>query len=336
MSAQVLDAMDDISSWVARAADGVTPSTELTIAADPAMAGWGGDAVSARIRAGAAASGHRLQRDFAAVDLTGFSQLRLSVKIDAAPSAEFLIEVRLASAGVGFDDAANTWHRLIPTGPSRGWTVLTMSLEDLPATVARGVTGIRLRCLTGSFGIHLDDMVAVRPQPLADADAALLAVLRGIIAGGNAVTSVIRAPGEPAPAAPGIDVEQFDIRLAKSRVIDAPLRCDFTVDGYRECVAGIAFDLDYAVRPVAANRATQAQLLEAVLARIPANGELVINGDRAPIELVTLVGTDRVGGSVGDAPTLVYRVGVRSPAVVGPAIIRVERIELDVDLREAS
>jgi hypothetical protein len=328
--------MQDVTPWTALAPDGAV-SSELTIAADPDTAGWGADRASVRVSASAAATGHRLQRVFPATDLSGFGELRLSLKVDVAPSSEFLLEVRLASADVAFDDAANTWHRLIPVGSQRGgWTVLTMSLDDLPATVARAVTGIRLRCTAGSFAIHLDDLIAVQPRPLGDADAALLAALDGITAGGAAVALAIRAPAEPIPAAPAIDIEQFDIRYAKGRVIHAAQRCDFTVDGYRECVAGIPFDIDYAVRPVASDRATQAQLLEAVLDRIPAIGEIVINGDRAPVELVTMVGTDRIGGSVGDLPTLVYRIGVRASAVVGPRVIRVDRIEIDADLLPAS
>ena len=106
---------------------------------------------------------------------------------------------------MGFDDPANTWHRLVPGGSPRGWTVLAISLDDLPAGVANAVTGIRFRCVSGPFVIHLDDVVAVRPRPLADADAALLAMLAGVQAGGGRAGAAIRTPGQPVPAPPAAD-----------------------------------------------------------------------------------------------------------------------------------
>jgi hypothetical protein len=331
----MLDKMDSVTAWVARAPDGTTPSSELAITTDHDTAGWGSDGVSAMISAGDQASEHRLEQELAATDLTDFTELRMSVNI-ATPRSGFLLEIRLASSNMGFDDALNTWHRLIPAGPQRGWMVVTVGLDDLPAGVGRAVTGIRLRCLAGSFRIHLDDVVAVRPEPLADTDAALLGLLDGVEIGGTSITSAIRVPAQPIPAAPAIDIEQFDIRYAGDRVLDTPLPGDFTVNGYRECRAGAPFDLDYAVRPVAADRASQAGLFEAVLTRVPGNGEMVINGERATVRLVSVAGTDRIGGVVGNDPTLVYRIGVRSPAVRGPRVVRVDRIAIGGDLRNAS
>ena len=335
MTARVLDAMDDVTAWVAHAPDGVTPSEELSIATDHTTAGWGADGVSVVVTASSLASDHRLQRDLSNVDLSGFTELRISVNVDA-PRAGFLLEIRLASDDLGFDDAANTWHRWIPAGPARGWTLLTVGIDDVPTQIARAATGIRLRCLAGDFRLHLDDLVAVRPQPLVDADAAMLDLLRGVEVNGTPALSAIRVPAQPVPVAPAIDIEQFDIRYAAHRLVGTPVRCDYTSDGYRECRAGLPFDLDYALRPISLDRASQAELFEAVLARVPGDGELVINGDRAPIQLITMSGTDRIGGVVGDAPTLVYRVGVRSPAVRSQRVVRVDHIDVGVELRDAS
>jgi hypothetical protein len=336
MTSRIVDSMNDAAPWTALAPDGVSASTQVTMVADPHTAGWGPDGVSARITAGAGAGGHRLQRTFAPVNLSEFTELRLSIKTHSAPGGGLVLEVRFASAAVAFDDPANGWHRLIPTQARRGWTGVRMSLDDLPAAVANAVTGIRLRCLAAPFVVHVDDVIVVRPRPLADADAALLAALDGIKLGAQPVVAAIRTPAQPLPAAPAVDIEQFDIRYAPGRVIDAPVFRDHTVDGHRDGVAGTPFDLDYAIRPVAADRATQAELLEAVLDRVPAAGELVIDGDRAPIELLGLAGSDRIGGAVGEPPVLVYRVGVRAPAVVGARVPRVEHVEVGGDLLEAS
>ncbi|ONI92908.1 hypothetical protein ALI22I_01140 [Saccharothrix sp. ALI-22-I] len=324
--------MGDSARWTALAPDGVTASTDITMVADPHTAGWGADRVSARITANEAATGHRLQRTVEPVNLSGFTELRLSIRADDVPGDGLVLEMRFASSTVGFDHPGNTWHRLLPARSGRGWTVAVMSLHDLPTAVANAVTGIRLRCVATPFVVHLDDLIAVRPRLLADADAALLAALDGIGAGGGPVAVAIRAPSQPVPAAPAIDIEQFDIRYAPGRVIDTRLPRDYTVDGHRDGSAGTPFDIDYALRPVASDRATQAELLEAVLARVPVAGELVIDGDRAPIELVSVAGAERIGGAVGEIPVLVYRVGVRTPTVVGPRMPRIKHVEVGGDL----
>ena len=304
MTTLVLDTMETVAPWVALAPDGVTPSSELTIKVDDSTAGWGVDARSGRIAASAAALGHQLRRRLADVNLTAYSELRISVKVDAAPRANFLMEIGLASALTDFDDPANKWHRLIPAETHRGWAVMTMSLDDLVPSVATAVTGMRLRCKASSFALHVDDVIATQPRLVADA---------GV-------------------AAPALDIRQFDIRFAPKRVVDTPVRRDFTGSGYREYHAGTPYDLDYAIYPVTDSRAVQAQLIEGVLARVPANGDLVINGDRATIELVSTAGSDRIGGEIGERPILVYRLGVRAPATSGPRFVDVERVEFEADL----
>ncbi|MFC9894487.1 hypothetical protein ACFVMC_12400 [Nocardia sp. NPDC127579] len=332
MTALVLDAMNDGTAWRALAADGVSGSAELTMTSDPRHMGWGADGVSARLTASPDASGHRFQRAIPATDISACGELRLSLAVTAAPPGEFLLEVGLASAAVGFEAAANAWRRLIPVPRRTGWTVVAMSLADLPATISTSVDGIRLRCVAGPFAIHLDDLVAVRPRPLADADAALLARLGTVRLGNAAVPVAIRTPAQPIPAPPAIDIEQFDIRFAPARAIDRPVRRDFTAAGYREYRAGTPLDLDYAVRVIAADRATQAQLLETVLSRLPAAGELSIEGERAAIELLGAPGGDRIG----EVPALLYRIGVRTPAAALAPVVPVQRVDLVDDLLDIS
>ncbi|GAB2678939.1 hypothetical protein [Nocardia goodfellowii] len=332
MTAMVLDAMDDVTAWRALAADGVSGSAELAMTSDPGHAGWGTDGVSARITASPEAAGHRFQRGIAATDISAFGELRLSLAVTTAPPGDFLLEVQLASAAVGFDHAANTWRRLIPVERRSGWTVVAMSLADLPATIASGVDGLRLRCVAGPFAIHLDDLAAVLPRPLADADAALLTCLGSVRIGNTAVPVAIRTPAQPIPSPPAIDIEQFDIRRAAAREVDRPVRRDFTPGGYREFRAGTPLDIDYAVRVIAADRATQAQLLETVLSRLPAAGALSIEGESASLELLGAPDGDRIGG----APVLRYRIGVRTPPVALAAAVPVQRVDLVGDLLDIS
>ena len=90
--------------------------------------------------------------------------------------------------------------------------------------------------------------------------------------------------------------------------------------------------MDYAITPVADKREHQAALLEALLDRSPPHGELVADGERYPIELLSLSGSDRVGGAVSTVPVLLYRVGTRGPARIGQPVHEVQHVTVSTDL----
>lgn len=335
MSILVIDAMNDATKWSAVAPDGVTPSDQLTVDDDTATFGTGADRVSARISAGEMAVGHALRRTIPATDLTGFTELRMSIRLPrprVASPGRFLLELRLGSADIPLGADADAWHRLVPVDVANRWETAYFSIDDLPPEIASALTQIQIRCLQSSFVLNVDDVVAARPQLLLDCDRAVIAALGQVRVAGAPVTVAVRAADEASPSAPGLNVRQVDAQYAPHRLVDAPARRDFTTNGFREVIAGTPYDLDYAVSPVAASRSQQATLLEAVLTRLPADGELVVDGERLPIRLLSLAGADRLGGAATELPVLVYRIGARGPAVVKPPVREVQTIAIATEV----
>jgi len=334
MSARVLEPMGDAAQWAASSPDG-SPSGELSISDEPVTVGYGADGRAGRITASPNANGHLLRRALTAVDIGGCTELRLSVRADRR-TGPFFLELRLGSAAMPVQDPANTWHRLLPVHKPHTWETVRLSLDDLAPTVANGVTQLQLRCLDAPFTAYLDDITAVLPQMLADADRALEARLAGITVAGGPVTARVRAPGQTEPTAPALDIVHFDLRHAPERARDQRLVRDFTEGGAREVSLGDPYDLDYALTPVAADRAGQAALLEAALERLRPYDELTVDGERLPGEQIWIVGRDRIGGAAGDVPVLFYRVGVRRPAVLGQPVRQVSDVRLTTEHLETA
>ncbi|WP_143144997.1 hypothetical protein [Streptomyces humi] len=336
MTARTVEPMGDAGLWAAVGPDGATPSTEVAMADETVIVGYGPDGRGARISATPLADGHRLRRALAPVDLSGFTELRLSLRADRPAGyggAPFFLELRAGSAATPVEDPANTWHRLLPVKAAGRWDTVRLGLDDL--TLTGPLTELQLRCLGGTgFTAYLDDLIAVTPRPFADADRALAARLAGIEVGGGAVPVTVRAAGEPAPAAPALDVLQFDVRPAYDRVVDAVVPRDFTALGARRTVPGDPYDIDYAVTPVAATRADQTALLEAVLDRLAPLDELAVDGERLPTRLVWIPGPNRIGGFLTDVPALTYRVSVRRTPPPVPPVRQVDGLVVTADLLE--
>ncbi len=341
MSSIPVDAMADAAQWVAVQADGVTPSTDLAMHNETVIVGDGSDGVSARVTANAAATGHALRRTIPAVDITDYPELRLSIRADrvaGSGGAPFFLELRLGSAAVPLSDPNNHWHRLLPVRRVHIWEIARLSTDDLAPGIASGLSAIQLRCVDASrpFTAYLDDLVAVSPQMLADADRAFEDRLAGITVGGTAAPAAVRTPAEPAPAGPALDILHIDVRHAPDRVRDVRRLRDFTVEGARLAPLGIPYDIDYSVAAVAATRDAQAALIEAVLDRIGPVDELVVAGERLPTELVWIARRDRPHSVAGDIPILHYRVGVRGPSVAGQPVRDVSELLLIADQRETA
>ncbi|MET7486397.1 hypothetical protein [Streptomyces sp. NPDC005538] len=336
MTARVIDSMGDAARWAAVGPDGSTPSTEVGIADETVVVGYGPDRHGAKIAATPTAGGHRLRRALAPVDLSGFTELRLSIRADRPAGRgglPFFLELRVGSTATPVDDPANTWHRLLPVRAADRWETVRLSLDDL--TMAGGLTELQLRCLGGTgFTAYLDDVIAVAPQPFADADRALAERLAGIETGGTAVPVSVRAAGEPPAPAPALDIVQFDVRYAYDRVVDAVVPRDYTDVGSRQAIPGDPYDIDYAVTPVAATRAEQTALLEAVLDRLSPVDELVVDGERLPTRLVWIPGPNRIGGFLTDVPVLTYRVSVRRTPPPVPPVRPVDDLVVAADLLE--
>ncbi|MFL6120422.1 hypothetical protein [Actinophytocola sp.] len=334
MSARILEPMGDAAQWTPSRPDGA-PSADLAMVDEQVVVGYGADGRAARITAAPNAVGHVLRRTIAAVDISGYTELRLSIRADRR-TEPFFLELRLGSTALPVDDPANTWHRLLPVRKPQTWETVRLSLDDLPPTVANGVTQLRLRCLGAPFTAYLDDITAVLPRMLADADRALESRLAGITVAGAVATAGVRAPGQQVPAAPALDIVHFDLRYAPERATEQRLRRDFTTTGAREVSLGDPYDLDYALTPVAADRTTQAALLEAALDRLRPYDELTVDGERLPAELIWIVGRDRIGGAATEVPVLFYRVGVRRPVVLGTPVLAVRDIRLETEHLETA
>ena len=232
--------------------------------------------------------------------------------------------LRLGSVARPLAEPANTWHRLLPIHTPGEWETVRISLDDLD--LGGPLTQLELRCAAGSlpFVAYVDDLIAVRPQPFADADRGLLERLAGIEFGGAPVPVAVRSPEESAPGGPALDIVPFDVRYASDRVSDVARPRDHTAHGHRLVPPGKPYDVDYAVTPVAANRAQQSALLEAVLDRLGPVDELIVDGAALPVEMVPLTDVERIARAQGIATVLLYRVGVRWSLYTGPTVPTVQ------------
>ncbi|MEU6225713.1 hypothetical protein [Streptomyces sp. NPDC047042] len=340
VSAVVVEAMNSAQEWTALEPDGTRPSTELAIRDDSTVVGYGPDGISSRVTGTTKALGHLLRRTIAPLDISACSELRLSLRSNrraGTGGGPFFLELSLGSAGSPLTDPGNTWHRLLPVRAPHRWETVRMAIDDLDTAVSGALTQIQLRCVdaTAPLTAHLDDMVAVRPQLLADTDHALLARLSGITVAAGPVGVAIRAAGQPLPDAPALDVVHFDTQFAAERALDGQRVVAHTDGGARLADYGDPFDLDYAISPVAQDRADQAALIEAVLDRLAPLDELAVNGERLPVELVRLAGTDRIGGAPGEVPVLVFRVGARRTATGGGPVQVVSGVRIEPHQWEA-
>ena len=341
MSALELDRMDDATKWKSLEPDGVTPSTELSVASDTTEAGYGPDGISMRLVATEAADGHTARRQFdQPIALSRFSELRLSVRADraAAPDTRpFFLELRLGSSARPLSSPANTWHRLLPvTNPNR-WETVKLGIDDLDAEIRAAVDVVELRCrqLDSPFEAHVDDLAAVEPEMLADTDRGLETRLRGITVGGTTVPAVVRASSQPVPGAAAIDITHLDLAYAPHRVRDAVEARDYTAGGGVRLVAiGEPYDVTYAIAPVASIRTDQAVLLEQVVDRLAALDELVVDGERLPVEVIRVPPLERVGGAPGPDPVLFYRVGARAWRAPASDVRAVQEIDVETHYLE--
>ena len=113
------------------------------------------------------------------VDLSAFDELRLwthsSRTADGRPNGPFLLELSYMDAG----DAPGEEHRwLVPANRRRTWEQHSFGIGgDRRSRITR----FSLRVLTDdSFVVHLDELLAVRDEAIADVEAALGSLLDGL------------------------------------------------------------------------------------------------------------------------------------------------------------
>src|SRR5690606_22016768 len=106
---------------------------------------------------------------------------------------------------------------------------------------------------------------------------------------------------------------------------------DYTSDGNVRLVPlGEPYDLTYAIRPIASTAPEQAELIEAVVDRLQPSDELVVHGERLPVEAVRIPMSERPGG--GDERLILhYRVGLRRASTVARVVRAVDEVRVEAD-----
>jgi hypothetical protein len=317
-----VDPLNDPSVWKALAADGATPSTQIAIAAEPSLtAPDDSAAVPLAVTASVNALNHVLRRTLTPIDLSQFDDLRFWISAsrlaNGAPANPFYLELRLASAAMGLDDPGNSWRRYLPVFQTQQWAPARLTLADLPAAVRGAVATLQLRCSDASaaFSCGLYGLIAARDAMIGDVDQALQARLDGLLKlGGVTIPAVLHPPGGAvAINPPFIQILHLDAIYCRARSDSAPARGDFSDQGYWLRPPGPAYELYYQVTASAADRATQAAMMEFILSALPARGQLLVNGQPLPMEAVAIAPINRLGGSRNDQLPLFYKISTRQP-----------------------
>nr|BFE80547.1 hypothetical protein GCM10020093_031480 [Planobispora longispora] len=169
----------------------------------------------------ASVAGHFLERSIDPVDLRGFDDIEFWASgdriADGTAGRPFFCEVRLGSAAAPIGSGANRWHRYVPVaGPGPPQRV-PFGLDDLPAPVRSACSVIRITFPEAPGSVRLTPPAAVRPQLLADTDAALTARLDNRLSlRGAPVRAVLRA--EPDQGRPYLLLVNHSIEHALTRV----------------------------------------------------------------------------------------------------------------------
>ncbi|GIH79217.1 hypothetical protein [Planobispora longispora] len=235
----------------------------------------------------ASVAGHFLERSIDPVDLRGFDDIEFWASgdriADGTAGRPFFCEVRLGSAAAPIGSGANRWHRYVPVaGPGPPQRV-PFGLDDLPAPVRSACSVIRITFPEAPGSVRLTPPAAVRPQLLADTDAALTARLDNRLSlRGAPVRAVLRA--EPDQGRPYLLLVNHSIEHALTRVSTGEIRTDFTETGFAIRSAGVPYDLGYRIEAVADRREDTAALLEFVLAELAPGATLAVGGTELPVE----------------------------------------------------
>lgn len=170
---------------------------------------------------------------------------------------------------------------------------------------------------------------------VADADAGLLASLNGILSvDGTAVPAVLHpANGTLAQGRPYIEIMQLDMAYSRERTGSAPSQGDFTDVGYTVWPPSDAYDLLYQVTAFAADRATQAAMLDFVAQKLPPRGQLLVNRMALPMEAVAVAPINQLGGHRTDQIPLFYRISARQQAGSGAVVTPPRSVRLSTDMQ---
>jgi hypothetical protein len=271
----------------------------------------------------------------APVNLSAFTDLQLLAT--ATPELGGPVsgwELRLGGAGpAAINAAGNHWARLVPSSDGPLGSLVLLSIADLGATARNALTTVRLtRVDAAAADLQLQALAALREEMLADVDAALVARLTGVSAGGEGpVPAVLAEAGVALPKPPYLRLTNFDVRPAPERDSQSRARTDYTPAGFTERPPRAAFDLLYEVSVFADARAVEAGLIEHVLAEMASPTTLLVNGWPLMAELVGIPAA--LGAVRPDRVTLWVAVHAtqRRPTTSRPAVPPFAAVDIETD-----
>lgn len=334
-----LDGVLDLSAGVSLAPDGTSPSSALAAAPDPAISRPEGPPPGPVLRLSAApeALDHRVRWSFPPIDLSAFDQLRLWLRAgrpaDGAQGRPFFLELRLGSAALDPAAPQHPWARLLPASQPGSFEQVRLNLRDLPPAIRAATSILQLRCAAAPFAAHLTTPLAVREEPVADAEAALLGLLHNQLSlKGNPVPAAVQVPGVDSPTpTPLIALTLIDLR-PRGDLAPAGARRDFTPDGgYSVAPPQAAFDLLYQIDARAGDRAGLTAILEFLLRALSSRRTLIVNDTPAPFELTYLPPADRVGGHRDGSAPLFIRITTLSETGPGARVRPPQAISISAE-----
>jgi hypothetical protein len=337
-----IEPMNNAAAWVALAADGITPSVEISMSDERAHVRYGPDGRSGLVTAGPAATGHLLRRTLSApVDLSPFTELRLWIRASRQAQGSalhpFFLELRVGSATLPPDAPGNAWHRYLPVAQPATWELHRLSISDLAPAVRSAARTLQLRCLAAPFTCYLDDVAAVREEMVGDVESALVARLHQQISlKGSPVPALVRSPDVAPPSTPCFRFTRLSIEHADQRTQSGgSVRSDYSSAGHAIRPPSFAYDLRYQLDVFAGTPADEARLLDFALERLPPRGELLVNGVPLALEMAALPAEDLIAGHRTDRVGLGYRVQARREIGAAQAVRPVNAVLVEADMKVA-
>jgi hypothetical protein len=334
MPSVVIDSFANTGLWSGQDPLG-GPSSELTLTTVTDVAAPIGSPNSMRVAATPGASGHRVVRTLAPLDLTDFTELRWWVRsdrvADGSPTAPIRLRLELGSAALPIG-SPGTWRRLVPINRPRTWELVHVSLDDLPPQVVGGVEEIRFTVVDHSAAgidptvvLWVDELLACDPRLVSDVATALVAELDGkLIFGGTPVPAALLVPGAVQPAAPYLKVVVDDVAFSDRRTLAGGGKVDVVDTGYRVQGESVAYDVHFRIDPVTSSPTRYVAMVELVLDRLAHRRGLVVNGVELPLDRLPSTDHDRRG----DVPVLRYTVAARTQVLDDEVVVPVSTLEL--------
>lgn len=341
MTQLFIDNMDNAELWTGLASDDVTLSLEFTIGDDISHFPFGTSGTSCFVSGGFGALFHTLRRSLAEVNLTDYDYLQLTVNADLMADGSlihpFFMEIRLASASMAISDPGNTWIRYLPISRQNQWQSIRLSLDDLPESIRSAVNLFQIRCVNADvpFGCYISQILGVKEEMVGDVDRAIKASLHNQLSVDDSfVSCVINVAGStPSVSLPYILATHYRQKFSGQRTTEINTRGDFTPQGYRLKSKAWAYDFYYSIEAMADDRDDQAKIITFVLSVLPPMGELIINGNPVPYEMIDPEHLDNSTAYQEERPLIYYRILVRKESDATWIVKPTESVTLSVDAK---